>query len=70
MFKDCISKQEITSTMKQGLVQKADKDPLKIENWGLVWLSNIDSKMFAPVYAKKKTRDNKWKPKWIFWHWI
>ena len=50
-----IDKQEMTTTMKQGLITlipKPGKDPLIIENWRPVSLLNIDYKVLAQVFAK------------------
>lgn len=56
MYNECIDKQEMTTTMKQGLITlipKPGKDPLIIENWRPVSLLNIDYKILAQVYAKR-----------------
>lgn len=55
MFKECIDRQEMTATMKQGLITlipKPDKDHLLIENWGPISFLNIDYKISSQVYAK------------------
>lgn len=56
MFKDCIRRQEMTTTMKQGLltlIPKPGEDHLIIENWRPISLLNIDYKIIAQVYAKR-----------------
>lgn len=53
---DCITQNELSSTMKQGticLIPKPEKDPLSIENWRPITLLNVDYKMLASVYAKR-----------------
>jgi len=56
MYKECISRGEMTSTMKQGvisLIPKSNKDPLLIDNWRPITLLTLDYKLLASVYAKR-----------------
>ena len=56
MYKDCITNNELTSTMKQGLISlspKLNKDPLSIDNWRPITLLNVDYKLFAFVYSRR-----------------
>lgn len=56
MYRECIDKEEMSTTMKQGiisLIPKPNKDPLSIENWRLITLLNVDYKLFALVFAKR-----------------
>ena len=56
MFNECISRKEMTATMKQGLITlipKPGKDHLSLENWRPISLLNIDYKILAQVYAKR-----------------
>lgn len=52
----CITCDELSSTMKQGLIcliPKPEKDPVLIENWRPITLLNIDYKIFASIFAKR-----------------
>ena len=54
MYKECITNNETTTTMKQGLISlmpKPNKGPPCIENW--ITLLNIDYKLFPLVFAKR-----------------
>lgn len=56
LFNECIKKQDLVTTMKQGLISlipKPDKDAQNIDNWRPITLLNIDYKLFALVYAKR-----------------
>lgn len=56
MYKECISRGEMTATMKQGiisLIPKPNKDPLLIDNWRPITLLTIDYKILASVYANR-----------------
>uniref|UniRef100_A0A3B3HNI1 Reverse transcriptase domain-containing protein n=1 Tax=Oryzias latipes TaxID=8090 RepID=A0A3B3HNI1_ORYLA len=56
MYKECIVQQEMTATMKQGLITlipKPNKDPVMIENWRPITLLNVDYKILALVYAQR-----------------
>lgn len=56
MYNECINRQEMTTTMKQGLITlipKPGKDPLTIENWRPISLLNVDYKILAQAYAKR-----------------
>ena len=47
MIKECIDKEEMTTTMKQGiitLIPKPDKDHLSLDNWRPITLLNVDYK--------------------------
>lgn len=56
MYKDCITNNEVMSTVKQGLISltpKPNKDPLCLENWRPITLLNVDYKLFAFVYSRR-----------------
>ena len=56
MYRECIDKKEMTTTMKQGLISlipKPNKDSLSIENWRPITLLNVDYKLFALVFARR-----------------
>lgn len=56
LYKDCITNNEMTSTMKQGLISlipKPNKDHLCTENWRPITLLNVDYKLFAFVYSRR-----------------
>lgn len=55
MYKECIIQEEMTATMKQGiifLIPKPYKDPRIIENWHPITLLTID-KILVLVYANR-----------------
>lgn len=52
----CIARNEMSATMKQGLIcliPKPDKDLLLIENWRPITLLNVDYKILATVLARR-----------------
>lgn len=56
LFKECVARKEMSTTMKQGiitLIPKPDKDPLLIENWRAIMLLNIDYKIVSLIFAKR-----------------
>ena len=60
MYRECIDKKEMSTTMKQGiisLIPKPNKDPLSIENWRPITLLNVDYKLFALVFARRLKRN-------------
>ena len=60
MFKECIENNEMSTTMKQGLINlipKPNKDPLLVENWRPITLLNTDYKLFALVFARRLKKD-------------
>ncbi len=53
---ECILRQNLSPTMKRGLITlipKADKDPLSIDNWRPITLLCTDYKLLALVYANR-----------------
>ena len=55
MIKECIDKEEITTTMKQGivtLIPKPDKDHLSLDNWRPITLLNVDYKILSLIFAR------------------
>lgn len=48
MIEECLDKEEMTTTMKQGiitLIPKSDKDLLSLDNWRPITLLNVDYKI-------------------------
>lgn len=58
MYEECISREELSPSMKQGLITllpKPDKDKLLIENWRPITLLNVITKCF-PMFLKIENR--------------
>lgn len=56
MIKECIDKEEMTTTMKQGiitLIPKPDKDLLSLDNWRPITLLNVDYKILSLILARR-----------------
>lgn len=56
MIKECLDKEEMTTTMKQGiitLIPKPDKDHLSLDNWRPVTLLNVDYKILSLIFARR-----------------
>lgn len=56
VLKECINRNEMTTTMKQGLITlipKPGKDHLIIENWRPISLLNTDYKIVAKLFSKR-----------------
>lgn len=55
LFKECISKKEMSTSMKQGLIclfPKPDKDHLMIENWRPITLLELTTKFYHQFWLK------------------
>lgn len=64
MYKECIENNEMSTTMKQGLINLIPKpnfslipDPLLVEYWRPITLLNTDYKLFALVFARRLKKD-------------
>lgn len=56
VFLECITKEQLTTTMTQGLITlipKPSKDITLIDNWRPISLLNNDYKIFALIFAKR-----------------
>lgn len=56
MYNDCIINEELSTSMKQGLITlipKPGKDLLSLDNWRPITLLNLDYKIISLVFAKR-----------------
>lgn len=56
MYKECLKREELSTTMKQGLITllpKSNKDKLLVENWRPISLLNVDYKLLSLLLAKR-----------------
>lgn len=56
MLKECINNEEMTTTMKQGIItllSKPDKDHHLLDNWRPITLLNVDYKILSQIFAKR-----------------